>query len=110
MLVKFNSKVGSIVMFGEVAVALIKMMGHSGTVPSALLAADIPAALENLKRAAAIAPDSQPEGGKEEKEDEAPRVSLHQRAYPLIKLLTQASERGCDVVWDEDRPFLKGML
>jgi hypothetical protein len=30
-----------ITMFGEVAVRLLKMMGHSGTVPSAVLAEDI---------------------------------------------------------------------
>jgi len=33
----------TIPMFGDVAVALIKLMGHGGTVPSALLAADVPA-------------------------------------------------------------------
>lgn len=106
MLVKFNSKVGSLVMFGDVAVALIKMMGHSGTVPSALLAADIPAALANFKRVVAVAPDSRPEAGNEEKDDGAPPVSLHQRAYPLIQLLTRASQHGCDVMWEEDRPLV----
>jgi len=39
--------------FGDVAVTLIKMMGHSGTVPSALLAEDVPAALARLKAAVA---------------------------------------------------------
>ena len=45
MLVTFRSKAwGNVTMFGDVAETLLKMMGHTGTVPSALLAADIPAA------------------------------------------------------------------
>lgn len=40
-----------ITMFGDVALVLLKMMGHSGTVPSSILAADVPAALSRLKAA-----------------------------------------------------------
>jgi len=55
MLVTFETKSHApITMFGDVAVTLIKMMGHSGTVPSALLAQDVPAALERLKAAVAV--------------------------------------------------------
>ena len=38
-----------IMMFGDVAIELLKMMGHSGTVPSAIVAKDVPAALACLK-------------------------------------------------------------
>ena len=38
MLIRFDSDVGGFTMFGDVAVRLLKMMGHSGTVPGALLA------------------------------------------------------------------------
>ena len=49
MLVTFSCPVyADITMFGDVAVRLLKMMGHSGTVPSAIVAADVPAALERL--------------------------------------------------------------
>ncbi len=41
----------NITMFGDVAVRLLKMMGHSGTVPSALLAENVPAALGRLEAA-----------------------------------------------------------
>ena len=37
-----------ITMFGDVALALLKMMGHSKTVPGAILAADVPMALNRL--------------------------------------------------------------
>ncbi len=96
MLVKFDSKVGGITMFGDIAVALLKATGNSGTVPGALLAGDIPPALERLKAAVAAAPAK--EGGRDEQE---PKVSLRQRAYPLIDLLERASKAGADVLWDK---------
>jgi len=47
MLVTFRtSAYANITMFGDIAVTLLKMMGHSGTVPSAIRADDVPAALE----------------------------------------------------------------
>ncbi len=52
MLVTFTTKAyADITMFGDVAVSLLKMMGHSGTVPGAILAADVPAALGRLTAA-----------------------------------------------------------
>ncbi|HTS52735.1 MAG TPA: DUF1840 domain-containing protein [Burkholderiales bacterium] len=98
---RFDSDVGSFSMFGDVAVQLLKMMGHSGTVPSAILAQDIPAALTRLKAAVAAQPDTPlpaPEPTPSDTEAE-PKVSLRQRAFPLIDLLTRADKRGCDVMW-----------
>jgi hypothetical protein len=71
-------------------------MGNSGAVPGALLAKDIPRALERLKSAVAAAPG---EEGKDR--DGQPKVSLRQRAYPLIDLLERAAKAGADVLWDK---------
>ena len=74
MLVTYTSDAhADITLFGNVAVAMLKMMGHSGTVPSAILAADVPAALSRLTagiEAARATPSVD-----EEDEDE-PQVSL----------------------------------
>ena len=52
MLVTFTCPAyADITMFGDVAIRLLKMMGHSGTVPGALLAEDVPAALQRLEAA-----------------------------------------------------------
>jgi hypothetical protein len=52
MLVTFSCPAyADITMFGDVAVRMLKLMGHSGTVPGALLAEDVPAALERLRSA-----------------------------------------------------------
>ena len=87
-----------ITMFGDVALALLKMMGHSKTVPGAILAADVPKALSLLK-AAINAEKSSPPVGKED-EDE-PMVSMADRALPLINLLTAAAEAECNVMWNK---------
>ncbi len=50
MLVRFSTRFGQLLMLGEPAVALLKLGGHSGTVPSAVLAADLPAFLQRLRQ------------------------------------------------------------
>jgi hypothetical protein len=100
MLVRFDSDAGGFSMFGDVAVKLLQMMGHSGTVPSAILARDIPKALARLKTAAESAPELPPAPEQDtNRSDSEPKVSLRQRAYPLIELLARAEKRGCDVMW-----------
>jgi hypothetical protein len=101
MLVRFDSKVGTFTMFGDAAVQLVKMMGHSGTVPSAILAADIPPALARLKAAVAAAPEPRAPDVEQGEKGEQPTVSLRQRAFPLIDLLERAAKAGADVLWDK---------
>ena len=106
MLVKFRSDAGDMTMFGDVGVALLKMMGQTGALPGALLAKDVPAALERLKRGAAVAPVPSP--GPEPERDDEPRVSLRQRAFPLVELLERCVKMNCDVIWEEERPLFPG--
>ncbi len=91
-------------MFGDVAVTLLKMAGHSGTVPSAMLAADIPSALARLNQAlaAAGAEDKSKQGVRPDAEDAdtPPAVGLRKRAHPLIELLSAAAKQKCDVTWE----------
>lgn len=103
MLVTFSCDAyADITMFGDAAVQLLKLMGHSGTVPGALLAEDVPAALERLK--AAIKADkaaSVPENSVDEENGER-TVSLAHRALPLIELLTAAAKARSNVMWDKN--------
>jgi len=95
-------------MFGDVAVTLLKMAGHSGTIPSAMPAAEIPSALARLKQAlAAAGPEvsSKPSGQPGEEDADAP-VALRLRAYPLIELLSAAARQGCDVMWESGAPLV----
>jgi hypothetical protein len=81
-------------------VQLIKAMGHSGTVPSAMLPADLPAALARLKAAVDASPRAAPVAADDDEKDhrEVP-VSLRQRAFPLIDLLTRAIDQSAEVMW-----------
>jgi len=100
MLVTFSTDAhADITMFGDVALAMLKMMGHSATVPGAILAADVPAALSKLTAAIEAEKESAPAEQQDDDEDE-PVVSMAHRAIPLIDLLTAAAKAGCNVMWE----------
>lgn len=104
MLVKFKTKAfGDITMFGDVAIKLLRMMGHSGTVPSALSADDVLPALEKLKAALAdhkaANPDDESVGDDFQGDPIERPVGLAQRAFPLIELLTAAAAAEQTVMW-----------
>jgi len=101
MLVTFTTEAyADITMFGDVAIALLKMMGHSGTVPSALRAEDVPAALNRLTAAIEAEKAQEPvEQHEQQDEEDEPAVSITTRAIPLIDLLTAAARAGANVMW-----------
>lgn len=103
MLIKFKTTASypDITMFGEVALKLLEMMGRRGTVPSAISAADIPAALDSLREGIAEADAAlEDEPPHEEEEGEERRVSLHNRALPLIEMLEAAEREDVPVMWE----------
>ena len=103
MLIIFSSNAtGDITMFGDDAERLIKMMGHSGTIPSAIAAKDIPDVLARLKTAVESQNDEEPndeQGTDNEESDDEPRVGIAGRAFPLIEMLTRAAKEECSVMW-----------
>lgn len=102
MLITFSCPVyADITMFGDVALRLIKLMGHSGTIPGALAAEDVAPALQRLE--AAIQADKESSALEEESgegEEGEPVVSLSLRAWPLIQLLKAAAKAESHVMWD----------
>ena len=88
-------------MFGDVALKLIKIMGHGGAVPGAISADDVAAALANLE-AAAAKDRAESSGGHEDDEEGGERpVSLAHRALPLIELMRSAAENDAPVMWNK---------
>ena len=103
MIVTFRSKAhADIIMFGDIAIKLLKLMGHSGTVPSALIAEEVPAALDHLKKAIAASKTATAEGSNPAQKDDSSEhaVNLAHRALPLIELLAAAAKAKCDVMWN----------
>ena len=87
--------------------ALLKLAGMSGAVPTAILARDIPNVLARLesglseRRALPETPDVSAAGGARDASsddpDAEPAVPLGHRALPLIELLRAASKAGAVV-------------
>lgn len=102
MLVRFKSDVGGLTMFGDVAVTLLRMAGHSASVPGAIPADEIAQALARLEAALAehVEPREPPDGGGDEDREAA--VPLRRRAFPLLELLRNAVRESCGVMWEQD--------
>ena len=103
MLITFRTPAyANITMFGHVAETLIALMGHSGAIPGALLAEDIPEALARLEAAVGEHPDrplDPPHEGA--RDEEQVHVNLAHRALPLIELLKAAAKAQDNVMWDK---------
>jgi hypothetical protein len=105
MLVTFSCPAyADITMFGDVATRLLKLMGHSATVPSALAAEDVQPALERLQAAIEVEGDEPSPEAKHAAQEEGgePVVTLSQRAWPVIELLRAAAKAKCHVMWESN--------
>src|SRR4051795_4274242 len=97
MILKFSTRRGQITMLGEPALRLLTLGGHSGNVPGAVLAADLPAFLAQLRaRLAVHGAEGSPGAagtptGTDERDDDGrtrePVVSLQSRAVPLLAMI-----------------------
>ena len=74
------------------------MVDFGVTVPGAIVAKDVPRALENLYSGLESVPDIEPLA--ENTNGDQTRVSLHARAVPLIELLQSAVRDNNDVMWE----------
>jgi hypothetical protein len=107
MIVNFSTRFDRLTMFSEPALALLRMLGHSATLPGAMLAADLPTALARLRAALVLgghvpspAPTPGPRPGDEERRDDEQLVDLSTRAIPLISMIERAIAGGSDLMWD----------
>jgi len=105
VIVRFSTRFGQLTMHGEAATALLKGAGHSGTVPGAILAADLPVALAHLQRTLESTGDSSggappPSDEDEDEKEREPVVTLRTRAVPLLDMMRTAIARGSDLMWE----------
>ncbi len=106
MIVKFSTGYGQLTMHGDAALALLRAMGHTGTVPGAILAADLPEALKRLERVIEDSGDSSPaqsppaDEGDEDETEREPVITLRKRALPLQDMLRTAIARDSDLMWE----------
>ncbi len=104
MLVTFKtSAYADITMFGDAAEALLKLMGQSGNVPGAIMAADVASALQTLKTNLSEQPEKEAAAETDQLDDDEERqnrVALSTRAIPLMELLEAAAAAYENVIWD----------
>jgi len=113
MIIRFTTRTGALTMLGESAITLLKLGGHSGSVPGAVLAADLPAFLARLgaeldRHGSEPSPPAPPEPPEERERDvderddrEAPPpVTLRMRAVPFLDMLKSAIEQRSDLMWE----------
>jgi hypothetical protein len=110
MIIKFTTRNGQLLMQGEPAVRLVKLGGHSGTVPSAVLAVDLPAFAAKLRSGleqhgdelSPVPPAAAT--GRAEDEDDEPRerpIKLRLRAVPLLDMVDTAIRQPSDLLWEK---------
>ena len=98
MLVRFKStQTESITMFGDVAVELIRMLGASGTIPSAIAAEDLPAAAARLRQQL----DMRHEPVEADPDDREAPLPLAVRASPLLEIMKRAGDANVALMWEK---------
>ena len=101
MPIRFHSEVtGDVVMLNDIGHRFIHMLGHGGSVPGAIAAEDVPAALEKLRAALDRAARSAGDTNRRDDDDDEPRIGLQVRAVPLIEMMERAIEGGSWLAWD----------
>lgn len=101
MLVTFKTTAyADITMFGDAATDLLKLMGHSGNIPGAIMGADVADSLAKLKESLSDQPVEPVANDAKDDDEENNRVALATRAVPLIELLEAAAASGANVLWD----------
>lgn len=109
MLVRFHTRHGQLVMLGEPALALLRHGGHSGNVPGAVLASELPAFLQRLRAGLELhgeepsptPPRPDPSVDRDDDERRERPVSLRLRAVPLLDMIQTAIDRESDLMWEQ---------
>ena len=107
MLITFTSKHSpDVVMFGDVAAPLLRGMGKSETPPGILRDEAIREAADKLRHCLRTLPEEHEqdtadsdEEHEDETDDPSSRISLDQRALPLLDMLDTAYREQDEVIW-----------
>ena len=111
MLVKFiSSETGEMVMMAETARPLLQAMGKACTARGVITKAEMPLAVEALKRYLAAQAGQEPQLSEAEEAEIPPMarpVGMQQRAWPLLNMLgrTARARKESHIVWEAAADF-----
>lgn len=98
MLITFTSrKSASVMMFGEIAKQMMRLVGKEPTDQGTVTVADLPAAIAKLKAAIALDRGGAQVTTSDDSEEIA--VGAAQRALPLLTLFEESLKGDAPVVW-----------
>ena len=108
MIYRFKSKAaGDLVMMGPVGDRILRLLGREPAPQGIIEVAALPAAISALEQAVAAddatrGADTQADGDDgsgDGKVGGADKVSLRQRAWPLLEMMRRSQREGHDIVW-----------
>ena len=103
MVYRFTSgAAGDVLILGPIADRVLRIIGREPALQGIIEGTDIPPAIEALERA--VAAEESAASSPSEERGEAPiegeeRVTLRQRAWPLIDMMRRSDTEGEAVVW-----------
>ena len=108
MIYRFKSKAtGDLVMMGPVGDRILRLLGREPAPQGIIEAAALPAAIAALEQA--VAADEAARGADTQADADdgsgdgpvggADKVSLRQRAWPLLEMMRRSQREGHDIVW-----------
>jgi hypothetical protein len=108
MLIKFQSQhAGNFIMFSDIALPLLQMMGMNANPQGAVSGAELRLALKSLElaleKASQPEPRSEPDDEDDDENDETtPPIALAARAAPLLDMLRKAGAEDSYIMWQPD--------
>ena len=102
MIYKFKSKAaGDVIMLGANGDQALRIIGKPPAATGIIEAAAMPAAMAALEQAirAEEAARSELSAGDAKSQSGADRISLRQRAWPLVEMMKRSHSAGADIVW-----------
>ena len=103
MIYRFKSKAdGDLIMMGPAGDTVLRTIGKEPAPQGIIEAAALPAAMRAIEAAVAADEAARKAAGADAAADGAghgDKVSLRQRAWPLLEMMRRAQAEGADIVW-----------
>ena len=103
MIYRFKSKAdGDVIMMGPSGDTVLRIIGKEPARQGIIEARAIPAAMAALEQAIADEDDARREAGADAPGDgtgPGDKISLRQRAWPLLEMMKRAQRENVDIVW-----------
>ena len=103
MIYRFKSKADAdLIMMGPTGDTVLRVIGREPSTQGIIEAAALPGAIAAIEQAIAAEEAARKAAGHEEPGDgtgPADRISLRQRAWPLVEMMRRSQRDGADIVW-----------